>query len=221
MEKRIIQTADGSKTIELPEWNESYHSRHGAWQESQHVFIKMGLEHLGMDKLTVLEMGFGTGLNAIQCLQYAEKNSLHIDYHTLEAFPLKAEEWKAVQYDALLSESRQKDFYAQMHAAPWGQPTPLGDHFHLVKYQKDIRSFLPTTQPDLVFYDAFGPRVQPELWTKAIFKRLFDRMAEAGVLTTYCAKGEVRRHLQKVGFEVERLPGPPGKREMLRATKTP
>jgi tRNA U34 5-methylaminomethyl-2-thiouridine-forming methyltransferase MnmC len=219
MENRIIQTADGSKTIELPEWNESYHSRHGAWQESQHVFIKMGLGHFPRKAIKVLEMGFGTGLNAIQCLQYAEDAGLSIEYHTLEAYPLEMNEWEAMQYDTLLSEPRQKEYYRQMHTAPWNEFTMLGSHFHFVKYQRDIRSFLPDCQPDLVFYDAFGPRVQPELWTAEIFKRLYDLMADRGVLTTYCAKGEVRRHLQKIGFEVERLPGPPGKREMLRATK--
>ena len=221
MEKKIIQTADGSKTIELPEWNESYHSRHGAWQESQHVFIQMGLKHLAKDKLVVLEMGFGTGLNAIQSLEYAEKKGTSIEYHSLEAFPLNESEWKAMEYDTLLSEPEHKAYYHQMHAADWEQMSSIGPHFQLVKYHKDIRTFLPPIQADLVFYDAFGPRVQPELWTEDIFKRLYELLAGGGVLTTYCAKGEVRRHLQKVGFEVERLPGPPGKREMLRGTKTP
>ena len=181
----------------------------------------MGLEHLAKDKLVVLEMGFGTGLNAIQSLEHAEKKGTSIEYHTLEAFPLNEAEWKAMEYDTLLSEPKHKAYYKQMHAANWEQVSSISPFFQLVKYQKDIRAFLPPIQPDLVFYDAFGPRVQPELWTEDIFKRLYALMGEGGVLTTYCAKGEVRRHLQKVGFEVERLPGPPGKREMLRATKTP
>ena len=219
MEKRIIQTADGSKSIELTGWEETYHSRHGAWQESQHVFIQQGLAIFPEKKIRVFEMGFGTGLNAIQALLFAEQHELVIEYSTVEAYPIEPSIWKGLDYESLLPERRHQEYWRKMHemeAEVWGD---LGPHFRFIKYLKDIRSFLPLDAPDVVFYDAFGPRVQPELWEIEIYKRLFNRMTEGGVLSTYCAKGQVRRDLQAVGFEVERLPGPPGKREMLRATK--
>ncbi len=219
MEKKIVHTADGSKTIAIPQWNESYHSKHGAWQESQHVFIQMGLAHTGLASLSVFEMGFGTGLNAIQALLYAEKHRIIIDYHTLEAYPLEEELWQQMDYEDLLPNGLMRDFFRQMHRVEPEQSIPLGDYFRFTKYHADIHEFLPPTNPDLVFYDAFGPRVQPDLWTSSIFERLYSMMSPGGILTTYCAKGEVRRTFQSLGMEVERLAGPPGKREMLRATK--
>lgn len=219
MEKKIVQTADGSKTIAIPKWNESYHSKHGAWQESQHVFIQMGLAHTGLSSLSIFEMGFGTGLNAIQALLYAEKHQINIDYHTLEAYPLEEELWQQMDYEDFLPSRLMKDFFGRMHRVEPEQSIRLADFFRFTKYHADIHEFLPPTNPDLVFYDAFGPRVQPDLWTSAIFERLHSMMSPGAILTTYCAKGEVRRTFQSLGMEVERLPGPPGKREMLRATK--
>ena len=219
MEKRIILTADGSKSIELIGWEETYHSRHGAWQESQHVFIQQGLAIYPGKAVKVLEMGFGTGLNAIQALLFAEQQNLEVEYSTLEAFPIEQEIWKKLEYESLLSERRHQEYWRKMHEIKAESWCELAPHFRFIKYHKDIRSFLPLDAPDLVFYDAFGPRVQPDLWELGIFRRLFKLMAGGGILTTYCAKGQVRRDLQTAGFEVERLPGPPGKREMLRATK--
>ena len=219
MDKKIVHTADGSKTIAIPDWNESYHSKHGAWQESQHVFIRMGLAHAKLPRLSVFEMGFGTGLNAIQALLYAEEHQLKVDYHTLEAYPLEEALWQQMDYEDLLPNEFLKQGFKEMHRVEAEKTIPLGEYFRFTKYHADIHQFLPPTNPDLVFYDAFGPRVQPELWTSAIFERIYNKMSPGGILTTYCAKGEVRRTFQSLGMEVERLPGPPGKREMLRATK--
>lgn len=219
MEKRIIQTGDGSKSIELKGLEETYHSRHGAWQESQHVFIQQGLAHFSGNVIKVLEMGFGTGLNAIQALLFAEQRNLFLEYSSLEAFPLEESIWKELDYESLLPESRHGGYWRKMHQIEAENWENMGDHCRFIKYHKDIRGFLPSDAPDVVFYDAFGPRVQPELWEVEIFKRLFAKMSDGGVLTTYCAKGQVRRDLQAVGFEVQRLSGPPGKREMLRAIK--
>ena len=220
MEKRIIQTGDGSKSIELMGLEETYHSRHGAWQESQHVFIQQGLTHFSGNVIKVLEMGFGTGLNAIQALLFAEQKNLFLEYSSLEAFPIEEGIWKELDYESLLPERRHGDYWRKMHQIKAENWENMGDHCRFIKYHRDIRNFLPADAPDVVFYDAFGPRVQPELWEVKIFERLFAKMSDGGVLTTYCAKGQVRRDLQAVGFEVQRLPGPPGKREMLRAIKS-
>ena len=220
MERKIVRTGDGSQTIQLPQWGEQYHSMHGALQEAYHVFIRQGLYQFSDRPVDLLEIGFGTGLNALITLSEAPARKLTVRYTGLEAFPVVEEEWQQLEYAGLLSEgdSVQKHF-EQLHRAPWDEECPVTSSFTLHKLKIDIRNFKPETAFDLVYFDAFGARVQPELWTEDIFLGMFRALRPGGILVTYAAKGSVRRAMQKAGFEVERLPGPPGKREMLRASK--
>lgn len=222
VERQIITTADGSKTIFIPEWNEHYHSSHGALQEAQHVFIRHGLHTQTSDYITVLEMGFGTGLNALLTYFSAEKRNQYVHYIGIEAFPPSAHELEAMDYAASSSDPSADGVYRALHAAEWEKAVSLAEHFVLEKQQCTIENArIAHGTVDLVYYDAFGPRVQPELWNSAIFRQLYDWMAPGGTLVTYCAKGQVKRDLKSCGFEVESLPGPPGKREMTRALKSP
>ncbi|WP_405381185.1 tRNA (5-methylaminomethyl-2-thiouridine)(34)-methyltransferase MnmD [Maribacter sp. LLG6340-A2] len=219
MKREIITTADGSKTIQIKDWNEQYHSKHGAIQEAYHVFIHSGL-HLYKDcPLHILEIGFGTGLNALITLLEADAQKLNIDYTGVEAFPVSGEELAQLNYlEELNVLSRQKTFN-EMHSSPWEKLVPITSGFRLKKQQKDFKEITDIEQYDLVYFDAFGARVQPELWTYEIFMIMFKALKKGGYLVTYAAKGSVRRAMLDVGFLVERLPGPPGKREMLRARK--
>lgn len=220
MKREIIVTGDGSKTIFIPEWNEHYHSSHGALQEAHHVFIKHGLQSLSGDYLTILEMGFGTGLNAFLTYFTSEKRYQYVHYIGVEAFPPSTEEWQAMDYAKYANDPDAETVYNRMHACSWEVPQEISEHFVLEKRQSDIQQLLLQPESiDLIFYDAFGPRVQPELWTQAIFDKLFTWLTPGGVLVTYCAKGQVKRDLKAAGFLVEALPGPPGKREMTRARK--
>jgi tRNA U34 5-methylaminomethyl-2-thiouridine-forming methyltransferase MnmC len=219
VKREIITTADGSKTIQLVDWNEQYHSKHGAIQEAYHVFIKSGLSLFKNQELAILEIGFGTGLNALITVLEAPKMNLQIHYTGVEAYPLASEEVEQLGYgQALNDDSLTKDFN-KMHASLWEIDIPISDSFVLHKQQKDFMKIEDANLFNLIYFDAFGARVQPELWTEAIFESMFNALKEGGVLVTYAAKGSVRRAMQAVGFAVERLPGPPGKREMLRATK--
>jgi tRNA U34 5-methylaminomethyl-2-thiouridine-forming methyltransferase MnmC len=218
MERKIVRTADGSRTIQLPQWGEQYHSMHGALQETRYVFISQGLDLFSNRDLDLLEIGFGTGLNALITLAEAPARNLNVRYTTLEAFPVVQEEWIQLEYGNLLAgEAASKGCFEQLHLAPWGKECPLTSFFTLHKLQIDLRNFESEPAFDLVYFDAFGPRVQPDLWTEAIFQKMFGALRLGGYLVTYSAKGSVRRSMQKAGFVVERLPGPPGKREMLRA----
>ena len=220
MERKIVRTGDGSKTIQLPHWGEQYHSMHGALQEAYHVFIGHGLDLFSNRGLNLLEIGFGTGLNALITLAEAPVRNLSIRYTTLEAFPVVEEEWAQLEYNRLLGkEASWKEHFEQLHRAPWGDECPITSCFTLQKLKIDIRKFASEPAFDLVYFDAFGARVQPELWTEAIFQKMHGALHPGGYLVTYSAKGSVRRAMQKAGFRVERLPGPPGKREMLRAFK--
>lgn len=213
--RRVIQTADGSKTIHLDQFQESYHSVHGALQEAKHVFI----QHLpqGTDHLKILEIGWGTGLNSLLTAQYAEDESVFIHYHGIEAFPV---DWKMVQeleYPENLSDTQ--NWLRLMHAAPWGVECEVHPSFALTKFATKLVDYQTDQSFDVIYFDAFGPRVQPEMWTLSVFQKMFHLCSPGGKLLTYCAKGEVRRNMQAAGFQVEKHPGPPGKREMLVAKK--
>jgi tRNA U34 5-methylaminomethyl-2-thiouridine-forming methyltransferase MnmC len=216
-ERVIIPTADGSHTISIPEMNVTYHSHHGAVQESLHVFIEAGLRHAWQRKegpLRILEMGLGTGLNALLTMREAEKSQWLIHYTALELYPLQQQEWQGLQF---LQIENEMQWLQEIHESCWSKDVPLNPYFTLRKEQQDLRMFTTTEQFDLVYYDAFAPSAQPELWTEAIFRKLFDLMNEGGVLVTYCSKGDVRRAMQAAGFQVQKIPGPKGKREMVRA----
>ncbi|MEL5893615.1 tRNA (5-methylaminomethyl-2-thiouridine)(34)-methyltransferase MnmD [Bacteroides sp. GD17] len=219
--KRIIETTeDGSATLFVPELNEHYHSVKGARTESQHIFIDMGLKASTAPAPHVLEIGFGTGLNALLTLETAEAEHRHVHYTGIELYPLAWREVDALHYS-------DHPLFQALHRAPWMEDVALTPYFTLQKVQADVqtidssRLLMINKSPfDVVYFDAFAPEKQPGMWEEDIFRTLHAAMSIGGVLTTYCAKGVVRRILQAVGFRVERLPGPPGgKREILRARK--
>jgi tRNA U34 5-methylaminomethyl-2-thiouridine-forming methyltransferase MnmC len=226
MKREIITTGDGSKTIHIPEWDEQYHSKHGAIQETQHVFLQMGLHHYASQEsfdttqaIAILEMGFGTGLNALLTFFEAQKEKIQIQYTGVEAYPISEEEVSAMDYSSLLDEIDAQAIYTKLHEVSWESQEEITSEFKLIKRKQRFEEMVDQDQFDIVYFDAFGARVQPELWGEGIFLKMYLALRKGGVLVTYAAKGSVRRAMQAVGFEVERLPGPPGKREMLRATK--
>lgn len=218
--KRIIETTeDGSTTLRVEAWDEPYHSKHGAIREAYHVFIEMGLGAGGANPVQLLEMGFGTGLNAFITFLEAINRGLEVSYTAIEAFPVTAEEVRLLNYVEQLNARQFRDIFYRMHSQPWGEMVSLSDRFRLHKRQTDFMEVTEEAQYDLIYFDAFGARVQPELWTEVLFSKMFRALRAGGLLVTYAAKGSVRRAMHAVGFQVERLPGPPGKREMLRATR--
>ena len=223
MKRELLKTDDGSMTIHLPDINEQYHSKHGALQEANHVFLKMGLEPLIDDfskiPLSILEIGLGTGLNCLITHNESVKNNIKINYTAVEAFPVATEEWEAMDYGQLLNTKVSREIFRNIHELPWEFEQVLDVNFLLTKQQKEFKDIADKEIYNLIYFDAFGARVQPELWTETIFQLMFNSLKENGVLVTYSAKGSVRRAMQAVGFTVERLEGPPGKREMLRAVK--
>lgn len=219
MKRKIIVTGDGSKTIHIEDWNEQYHSKHGAIQEAYHVFLKHGLFALERSQVSILEIGFGTALNALITYYEAQKNGFAVDYVGVEAFPISRRETSQLNYVSQLGENQLGPIFERMHDSPWGDTIVLSPFFSLIKQQKDFFEVEDDASFNLIYFDAFGPRVQPKLWTTELFKKMYRALQANGILVTYSAKGSVRRNLEEVGFSVERLPGPPGKREMLRAVK--
>jgi tRNA U34 5-methylaminomethyl-2-thiouridine-forming methyltransferase MnmC len=223
MERRIIKTADGSDTVFIPEMNVSYHSKHGAIQESLHVFIDAGFrywsslnpERQSKDQLiNVFEMGFGTGLNAFLTAIEAEERRIKVYYEAVEQFPLSKEEVDGLNYTSALNN---ENLFRKVHECKWDEETKLNDFFTLKKVNENLINY-STNQPfDLIYYDAFAPTAQPELWREEVFKKLHSMLLPDGILVTYCSKGSVRRAMQAAGFNVEKIQGPPGKREMVRA----
>lgn len=223
MKREIRTTRDGSVTIYLPDWNEQYHSMHGAINEAQHVFIQMGLDFFISSELydghpiSILEIGFGTGLNAFLTSLFSETNDLNINYTGVEAYPVDASEIEQLNYPKLLNAS--EEAFIKLHEVAWEEAIEISSQFTLCKRKQFFSEINDKEAFHLIYFDAFGARVQPELWTQSIFQAMYDALLPEGVLVTYSAKGSVRRAMQAVGFEVERLPGPPGKREMLRGKK--
>jgi len=220
MKREPLETGDKSKTLLIPEWNETYHSHHGALTEALHVFILHGLKHSNKTTVRIFEMGFGTGLNALLSLEYAHKNNLQVFYDSIEKYPLSYEEVKPLSYPELAELNHLEKEFEEMHLAGWNETKKISDNFVLKKLHADISE--PDLEPDfydIIYYDAFGPRVQPELWSEEICRRLFQSLRPGGILVTYCAQGQFKRNLKSAGFEVENLEGPPGKREMTRALK--
>ena len=216
--KRIVEeTQDGSATLFVPELDEHYHSIKGALTESRHIFIEMGLKASSALSPRILEVGFGTGLNAFLTLQYAEKEQRTIHYTGIELVPLSWDEVAALNYSG-------DPLFRSIHDAPWDGDIALTPHFVLRKVHADANQYIEEGAGsggyDVVYFDAFAPEKQPEMWSEQLFSSIYKQLNPEGILTTYCAKGVIRRLLQKVGFQVERLPGPPGgKREILRGTK--
>lgn len=205
----IELTADGSHTIYVPDLDEHYHSVNGAVQEAMHVYIRAGLQACSLPEVSVLEIGFGTGLNAMLSARDAAERSISLRYTSIEKYPLTKEVYENLNYEV-----------QALHTLAWNEWTKVSPSFSLYKMEADICSCSFPDRYDVVYYDAFGPDKQPNVWSQEIFDRIVAAMNPGGVLTTYCAKGEVRRMLQRAGLTVERLQGPPGKREMLRGKKS-
>lgn len=222
MKVEVRQTKDGSSTLYVPELNEHYHSVHGALQESMHVFIRAGLGYFlpRREELRVLEVGFGTGLNALLTLQQALVHRTSVLYDSLEKYPLTPEVIKELHFEKFILNPELLDFHEQLHAVPWNEQVPVTPFFTFHKIEADLQQHVfPEAYYHLVYFDAFAPEKQPELWTEEMFARLFVGLQPGGVLVSYCAKGSFKRALKAAGFSVEALPGPPGKREMTRAQK--
>lgn len=215
----LERTADGSYTLYVPELDEHYHSVKGALTESQHIFIEMGLKHSPAPEPHILEIGLGTGLNAFLTLLAAEEMQRKVHYTGIERYPLAEETLRQLDYPGIIGKKQEEDYYA-IHQAPWEKETNLSPWFTLHKIEGDFTRHTFQKGYDIIYFDAFAPEKQPEMWEQSLFNTLYNVLNEGGILTTYCAKGVVRRMLQTAGFTVERLPGPPGgKREILRATK--
>ncbi|WP_452222952.1 tRNA (5-methylaminomethyl-2-thiouridine)(34)-methyltransferase MnmD [Lacinutrix chionoecetis] len=223
MKRKIITTNDGSKTIHIPEWNEQYHSTHGAIQEAKHVYLKQGLAFFcaseGFEKnkpISILELGFGTGLNTFLTAIETERLKLQCHYVGVEAFPVIAEELKQLNYTETLNN---EIIFKTIHDCKWDKDCEITPTFQLKKLQIDFFRITDINKYNIIYFDAFGPRVQPELWTETIFSILYKALKPKGVLVTYCAQGDARRAMLSVGFSVSKIEGPPGKRHMLRAIK--
>ena len=219
MKREILITQDGSTTIHLPDWNENYHSKHGAIQEAKHVFIKNGLSLFENRNVSILEIGFGTGLNAFITFLEAKKLNQKIDYYGVEAYPVIAEEVLQMNYVAALNAENNEAVFKKMHESDWEKKIILDDHFCLTKRKQFFNEIVDENKYDLIYFDAFGYRVQPELWSTEIFQKMYNSLKSNSYLVTYAARGVVKRSLTEVGFTVEKLEGPPGKREMFRAFK--
>ena len=222
MQRKLILTGDGSHTISMPELNVTYHSIHGAIQESRHVFIEAGLKSLTLAeaaKLNIFEVGFGTGLNALLTIIEAEKLQKEIHYDTVEPFPLGSSETRSLNYCKQLDREDLQPIFEQLHSCEWEKKVNITENFGFNKSRTNLLNLETSETFELIYFDAFAPNTQPELWTNEIFEKMFAMLEPGGILVTYCSKGDVRRAMQAAGFIVEKLPGPRGKREMTRALR--
>lgn len=219
MKREVIITSDGSTSIHLPDWGESYHSKHGAIQEAYHVFIKNGLFLCKEESVSVLEIGFGTGLNAFITLLESEKTNQNIDYVGVEGFPISTEEISQMNYASQLNVGSYVDFFKQLHATSWEDKHLISSHFQLTKRNQLFTEITDKNQFDVIYFDAFGYRVQPELWSTEIFLKMYNALNINGLIVTYACRGPIKKAMIEAGFQIEKLAGPPGKREMLRGFK--
>ena len=221
MKKEIILTSDHSHSIAVPAMNVTYHSTHGAIQESMHVFIESGLNHIaaGKDQISIFEMGFGTGLNALLSIGEAEKKQQKIYYEAIEADPLEANIYTLLNYCEQLNRPDLQPLFELLHCCEWNTTIEITPYFSFKKNLISLSDFLTTRKFDLIYFDAFAPEVQPELWTPGVFKKLYELMNPGAILTTYCSKSIVRKAMAEAGLTVTKIPGPPHKREMVRAIR--
>ena len=215
----IITTSDGSHTLRNKSLNETYHSTHGAVQESMHVFIRHGLQYFREQKLSdqiaILEVGFGTGLNALLSLRYASENNIRIRYTALEAFPLPEDVWSELNYP---DPGKDEDHFRALHTAVWEEEVSVTPEFTLLKRNVTLQDAVIVEKYDVVYFDAFAPSVQPELWSRDMLEKVVSVLHPGGVFVTYSAKGQLKRDLRSLGLQVDTLPGPPGKNEMVRGS---
>lgn len=218
MKREIINTEDGSSTLYVPELDEHYHSIYGAITESMHIFINYGFNCIDSQDISIFEVGFGTGLNSFLTFREAKKQKKKVIYDSVELYPLTENEYLRLNYVS----KHENDFlfFIKMHSSDWDIEQKINDNFLLKKITGSIETInIEKEKYDLIYFDAFAPEVQPELWKKEIFQSLYNSLKPNGILTTYCSKGVVRRTLKEVGFKIEKLPGPPPKREIVRAIK--
>ena len=218
MDRELLLTEDGSHTVYVHGLEEPYHSIHGAVQESIHVFIRQGFESAGKSALSILEIGLGTGLNVILSLASALRNKYEVYYHAVEKYPLLPSEYTKLNFEEFIS-GLPPGVVKKLHEAPWETRFNLSEGFEVYKEHSDFRAMNPQNQFDLVYFDAFAPDKQPELWSEAIFLKIAGLMNAGGILVTYSSKSSVRKALNSCGFNVTKVSGPPGKREMIRALK--
>lgn len=222
---QLIKTGDGSSSLLNVALNETYHSTHGAIQESNHVFIKNGLQFL-IEKshppsVSVFEVGFGTGLNALLSLLFSREENIEIDYNSIEAFPIDSETAGQLNYSSILPGDQTKNYFRQLHEIEWNKKIKVTDNFSLLKRKITIQDLdFDVSEFDIIFFDAFAPAKQPEMWELPILEKVIRSLKPDRVFVTYCAQGQLKRNLKSFGLHVESLPGPPGKREMVRAMKS-
>lgn len=215
---KIVQTADGSQTLFSERHNAHYHSLNGALQESLHIFVKNGYEYLSCDAINVLEVGFGTGLNATLTASKAVDLKRNTRYTGIDLYPVEEDILTKLNYDSILSKA-ESETWKKIRSAKWGVEERVNEFFLLNKVQCDLIEMNLQNEYDLIYFDAFAPDDQPEMWTASIFEKIFHATSNGGVLVTYCSKGVVKQALRAVGYKLERLAGPPGKRHMIRATR--
>lgn len=216
--QQLVKTEDGSHTLFVPALNEHYHSVHGAVQESEHIFINCGFRHCKADTISIFEAGFGTGLNALLTAVEACQGSKKVRYTTVEKYPLDARITGKLNH-GMFAGSKGTEIYSAIHSADWNAEVKICDNFTITKIRADLKTDIVPGAYNLIYFDAFGPDKQPEMWTKDVFEKISSVTKVGGILVTYSAKGEVKRTLQACGFEVFLLPGPPGKRQIIRAIK--
>lgn len=215
-------TGDGSHTLFVPELNENYHSYHGAYAESVHVFIEMGLK-AAADKfgaVNIFEVGFGTALNAVLAYEFAIKDKHPVNYTGIEKYPLANEITSQLNYNDYWTIKNSNEVFEWMHEVQWDSALQIDENFIFKKLNGSVLDYIfESNHYHVIFFDAFAPEKQPEMWTVELFKKLYNSLQTGGMLVTYCAKGQFKRDLKEAGFEVETLVGPPGKREMVRGVK--
>lgn len=220
--QKLILSDDGSHTIELVGMNEQYHSTHGAIQESNHVYIKNGLQSVLADRneIHILEVGMGTGLNVLLTYKFAKENNIKVFYHAIEAYPINSILWEELNYVQQIGDESLTQVFDDIHTSNWDEEIKLSDRFVLLKKKERIQELvLGENQFDVVYFDAFNPDLEPDIWTVEVFENIYKSMRSNSVLSTYSTKGIIKRALKSCGFLIEKKPGPPGKREILNAAK--
>ena len=217
MKRNIVFTEDGSTSLYLPDKDERYHSYHGAIQESRHVFINSGFHYMlsKCNTITILEVGFGTGLNALLTLEAAVKHNKYVNYHAVEPFPLSLSEIENLNYNSFIAGGRYVSDFNKMHSIEFQKWEAIHPSLQLIKYKKELLKCAFQDKFDLIYYDAFGPQSHPEMWEKEPLEHVVAHLSSDGILVTYSVKGSVKRILKGLGLKVKKLPGAPGKREMM------
>ena len=221
MENTLFETQDGSHSLFSEKYGVSYHSKYGAIQETEHVFIRAALHYkaLFQSEISILDIGFGTGLNAFMSMLEAMSRNLHLNYTAIEAFPISIEQANKLNYTTLLNVLNLQETFLSLHDDIWDKYLIINDNFSFKKQKIQFKNIDYQEAFDIVYFDAFAPNAQPELWEAPMLSKMYQALKKDGIFVTYCAKGAVKRTLKSLGFEVEKLKGPPGKREMTRGIK--